>query len=104
MRGKSELNLSPSDQADAACCWRLTNGGFSPAQHRDGNVVSTGRNKGGTDWQRDGNDDHRDEDPQDHRKETNRLKASYFYTESSWAPGSTQEVGAARDQDGLVQS
>lgn len=41
------MNLSPSDQADAACCWRPTNGGTSPAQHRDGNVVRKGRNKGG---------------------------------------------------------
>lgn len=62
------MNLSPSDQADAACCWRPTDGGISPAQHRDGNVVSKGRNKVGTDWQRDGSDDHRDEGPQEHRK------------------------------------
>lgn len=69
MRGKSELNLSPSDQAHAACCWRPTNGGTSPAQHRDGNGVSKGRNKGGTHWQRDGIDDQRDES---HRITENR--------------------------------
>lgn len=103
MRGKSELNLSPSDEADAACCWRPTNGGTSPAQHRDGNVVNKGRNKGGTDWLRDGNDDHRDESPQKNRKSS--FKSNYFYTEEgSQAPGSTQVLGAAGDQGRLVQS